>query len=88
MIAGRIWGQSKKGPLLELENERGIFRVDVIRSILMKLIYNENYSVIDKNMSDSQMGGRKNKGCRNNIFLINRLIHDVISSKKKNATCM
>ena len=56
----------KKGPLTELENERGIFRVDIIRSILIKLIYNEKYSEIDENMSDSQMGGRKGKGCRYN----------------------
>lgn len=73
----------KKGSLLELENERGIFRVDVIRSILMKMIYNQNYPNIDKNISDSQMGGRKNKGCRNNIFMVNGIIHDVLSSKNK-----
>ena len=73
----------KRGSLLELENEWGIFRVDIFRSILMKLIYNEKYQEIDKNMSDSQMGGRKNKGCRNNIFTINGLIHDVVSSKNK-----
>ena len=28
------------------------------------------------------MGGRKNKGCRNNIFLINGIIHEVMKSKK------
>ena len=55
----------KKGSKLLLENERGIFRVSVLRSILMRLIYNEKYEEIDKNMSDCQMGARKNKGCRN-----------------------
>lgn len=49
----------------------------------MRLIYNEKYPKIDKNMSDCQMGGRKRKGCRNNIFIINGIIHDVMSSKKK-----
>ena len=73
----------KKGSLTELNNERGIFRVDIIRFILMRLIYNEKYPDIDKNMSDSQMGGRKGKGCRNNIFIINGIIHDVLQSKKK-----
>ena len=29
------------------------------------------------------MGGRKGKGCRNNIFIINGIIHDVLKSKKK-----
>ena len=68
---------------LELKNERGIFRVPVIRSILMKMIYNSNYSVIDANMSDCQMGGRRGKGCRNNIFILYGIIHEVLKSKKK-----
>ena len=29
------------------------------------------------------MGARKHKGCRNNILIVNGIIHDVISSKKK-----
>ena len=78
----------KKGSLSELDNERGIFRVDLIRSILMRIIYNEKYPDIDKNMSDSQMGGRKGKGCRNNIFIINGIIHDVLRSKKKKAVLL
>ena len=47
----------------------------------MRIIYNDKYPEIDKNMSDSQMGGRKGKGCRNNIFILNAIIHDVIQSK-------
>ena len=73
----------KSGSQTELENMRGIFRVDVVRSILMRMIYNNKYPVIDKNMSDSQMGGRKGRGCRNNIFIINGIINDVLKSKKK-----
>ena len=49
----------------------------------MRIIYNEKYPLIDSNMSDGQMGGRKGKGCRNNIFIINGLIHDILSSKHK-----
>ena len=33
-------------------------------------------------MSDCQMGARKKKGCKNNIFIVNGLIHDVTKSKK------
>ena len=72
----------EKGSLTLMENERGIFRVDIVRSILMTVIYNDKYPVIDQNISDSQMGGRKGKRCRNNIFLINGLIHEVLESKK------
>ena len=74
----------KKGSRLLLENKRGLFRTSVLRSILMRLIYNEKYPTIDSNMSDCQMGARKRKGCRNNLFIVNGIIHDVLSSKKKN----
>ena len=73
----------KRGSRLLLVNERGIFRVAVLRFILMRLVYNEKYPEVDSNMSDCQMGGRKHKGCRNNIFIVNGIIHDVMSSVKK-----
>ena len=72
----------KKGSKILLQNERGIFRVSVIRSILMRLIYNTNYSKIDKNMSDCQMGAREGKGCRNYIFILNGITHEVMKSKR------
>ena len=72
----------KKGSRLLLTNERGIFRVSIIRAILMRLIYNTKYNKIDQKMSDCQMGARKRKGCKNNIFMINGIIHEVLKSKK------
>ena len=74
----------KKGSFLNLANERGIFRVSVIRNILMNLIYESKYAKIDQNMSDCQMGGRRNKGCKNNLFILNGIIHEVLRSKKNN----
>ena len=49
----------------------------------MRLIFNRYGPTIDKNMSDCKIGGRKGMGCRNNIFMINGIIHDVLSSAKK-----
>ena len=72
----------KQGSILEPRNQRGIFRVPVIRAIMMRLIYNMKYDQIDRNMSDCQMGGRKKKSCKNNIFVINGIIHEVMKSKK------
>ena len=72
----------KRGSKLDPENERGIFRVSVLRSILMRMLYNEKYPIIDSNMSDCQMGGRKGKGCKSNIWIINGIIHEVCKSKK------
>ena len=45
----------KRGSRLLLKNERGIFRIAVLRYILMRLLYNTKYPVIDKNISDCQM---------------------------------
>ena len=73
----------KKGSRLLLKNERGIFRVAILRFILMRLLYNTKYPQIDKNMSDCQMGARKKKGCNNNIFIINGIIHEALKSKKQ-----
>ena len=72
----------KSGSRLEPVNERGIFRVEILRAILMRLIYNSKYSVIDKNMTDCQMGARKGKGCRSIIWIINGIIHETMKSEK------
>ena len=50
-----------KGERLSLENDRGIFLVTVLRSILMKMIYNDKYETLDQNMSDSNVGARREK---------------------------
>ena len=49
----------------------------------MRLIYNSKYDEIDKNISDGQMGARKGKGCKSNIWIINGIIHETLHSKKK-----
>lgn len=72
----------KKGSKTELRNQRGIFRTPVIRYILMRLVYNMKYWDLDKNMSDCQIGARKKKSCKNNIFIVNGIIHEVMKSKK------
>ena len=48
----------------------------------MKLIYNDEYGTIDSNMSDSNIGARKNKNIRNHIFILNGVINETIKSKK------
>ena len=48
---------------------------------MMRLIYNTKYNIIDQNMSDSIVGGRKNRSCINHIFVINGIIHETVKSK-------
>ena len=72
-----------RGEKMDLQNDRGIFIVNIVRSILMKLSYQDKYKVVDKEMSDSNVGGRKNKNIRNHIFVLNSVLNDVIQNKKK-----
>ena len=55
----------------------------IFRSILMRLIYIDKYPEIDQSMSDSQVGGRKGKNVRNHIWIVNGIISDVLSTKRK-----
>ena len=72
-----------KGDKSSLENDRGIFILNIFRSILMKLIYQDKYDIIDENMSDSNVGARRKKSIRNHLFILNGIINDVVNSKKK-----
>ena len=74
-----------KGDKFDLENDRGIFLVTTFRSILMGLVYKDKYSLIDSNMSDSQVGSRKGKNVRNHIWVVNGIICDVLSTRKKSS---
>jgi hypothetical protein len=53
-----------KGEKIDLTNDRGIFIVSTLRSILMKLLYNDNYDILEMNMSDSNIGAIKGKSVR------------------------
>ena len=70
-----------KGEKADLNNDRGIFNVVKIRSILDKLIYNEKYEIIDKNMSSSNIGGRKHRNIRDHLFVINAILQDASKDK-------
>ena len=72
-----------KGEKSDLTNDRGIFIVSIFRSLLMKLMYLDIYDIIDKSMSDSQIGSRKKKNIRNHIWVVNSIVCDTLSTKKK-----
>ena len=73
-----------KGYVTDLESDRGIFLVTVLRTLLMKLVYNDIYPIIEKSMSDSTIGARKEKNIRNHIFVLNSVIFDVLKGKSRN----
>ena len=70
-------------PKKDLNNDRGIFKLSILRTILDKLIYFDKIEEIDKNMSDSQIGARKNKNIRNHLFMIYGVQHELKYTKNK-----
>ena len=70
-----------KGSKLDLNNDRGIFTVTCLRSIIDKLIYDEYYETIDGNMSDSNVGGRKKRSIRDHLFIVYGIINNAIQNK-------
>ena len=72
-----------KGPKNNFDSYRGIFRVPILRTILDRLIYNDEYNTIDKQMSDSNVGARKGRNVRDNIFTLNAIINSVVNGKEQ-----
>ena len=71
-----------KGSRLDLKNDRGIFILTTLRKILDKLTYNDKYLGIESNMSDSNIGARKDKNIRNHLFVIHGVINSVLNEEK------
>ena len=70
-----------KGDRGDLEFDRGVFGVMKIRSIIDKLAYNDYYETVDKNMSDSNVGGRANRNISDNLFVVYAIRNEAL---KKN----
>ena len=64
-----------RGSKSDLNNDRGIFNVSAVRSVIDKLVYNDIYEMVDRNMSDSNVGGRRGRNNRDNLFIINGVIN-------------
>ena len=73
-----IW--KMKGPRNKFSSYRGIFRVSIFRAILDRLIYNDEYENLDSNLTDSNVGARRMRNIRDNIFVLNAVLNN---QKKK-----
>ena len=58
----------RKGAKDDIENERGIFILNVIRMIKDRMIHNDIKKRVE--MSDSQVGGREQYNVRDHLFVI------------------
>ena len=80
-----IW--KNKGSRNNYENYRGIFRVTIFRSILDMLIYNDEYKNLDKNLTDSNVGARKGRNIRDNIFVLQAILNSVKKETENGIDC-
>ena len=67
-----------KGSRMDMNNERGIFILTILKKVLDKLIYFDNFDDIDNHMSDSNIGARRGKNIKNHLFMIYGIINSVI----------
>ena len=68
-----------KGSKSDFSNQRGVFNVSKVRSILDKILYSDVYETIDKELSYSNIGARKGRNIRDHLFVVYAIINDVIN---------
>ena len=66
------------GSKLDLDNDTGIFILTVMKNILDKLVYFDNYQDLDSNMSDSNIGARRNRNIKDHLLIVYGIINSVI----------
>ena len=71
-----------KGSHKDFSNYRGVFRVTIFRSILDRLMYNDSYANIDGNLTDGNVGARRNRNIRDNLFVLGAVVNSVVNGKQ------
>ena len=66
-----------------MDNQRGLFNLVTIRSIIDKLIYIDEYKTVDDNLTDCNVGARKERNIRDNLFVVYGVINSVIQNYAK-----
>ena len=72
-----------KGSRFDLNNDRGIFILTVMKKILDKLLYADNYEGIDENMSDCNVGSRKKRNMKDHLLIIHGIINSVVNGNEE-----
>ena len=72
----------RKGSRCEMDSYRGVFRIEALRNILDLLMYNDEYATIDANLTDCNVGSRKRRNIRDNIFVLGAVMN---SAKNNNS---
>ena len=72
-----------KGSRKDFMNYRGVFRVTIFRSILDRLMYNDLYATVDSHLTDGNVGARKARNIRDNIFVLGAVINSVTNGAEE-----
>ena len=72
-----------KGSRLDMKNDRGIFILTVLKKMLDKLIYFDNYEQIDEHMSDSNIGARRNRNIKDHLLVLHGVINSVVHGNEE-----
>ena len=61
----------RKGDRKSFNSSMGIFRAPILANILDKLLHNDEYEKVDENLTDGNVGSRKRRNVRDNLFVVN-----------------
>ena len=81
-----IW--KRKGSRMNLKNDRGIFVLTILRKIMDKTLYNHFYDCLDAGMSDSNVGARQNRNVRNHLFIVYRIVTNIVNEGQSGVDVM
>ena len=62
-----------------MSNQRGVFNLSKVRSVMDRVLYSEVYPMVDSQLSYSNVGGRKNRNIRDHLFIIYAVINNVLN---------
>ena len=65
-----------KGDKNSFDSHRGVFRTTSLRNIMDKLIYIDEYKTVDSNLTNCNVGSRKNRNIRDNLFVMNAIMNN------------
>ena len=52
--------------------------MSIFRSIIDRLIYNDEFEKIDREISDSNVGARRHRNIRDNLFVMGAVLNSVV----------
>ena len=64
-----------KGTKKDFNSYRGVFRTTSLRNIMDRLIYIDEYQGVDDSLTDCNVGSRRQRNIRDNLFVMNAIMN-------------